>query len=384
MIKLSAALVIGTLALAGCGAATASASEARPASSSSSGISSSSSFVIQSMTFVSDQQGFALGTVKCGSRRCEALLGTTSGGTSWTSLTAPVKNPGGPYHTCPSGQPCVSQVRFATPKIGYAFDPSLYRTSDGGQHWTRVAAPTVSSLETADGSTVRIAYPGQGCSGAPYQVQKSALGSSAWHNLVAPPIEMICPPVLYRQHERLVLVGYGNPAGGVRATAEIDRSADGGTKWSHGPDKCGGKDGYASAVAIGAPDALVELCSHQLSNKSGGYGLSWVRVSANDGATFGPDRTIPLPSGLPKNQFYRYQIAAASPSRLIVVISGQHSSRVLTSANGGRTWSVTLTPPGSASVLLVGFEDSVTARVAQSDTVWTTRDGGQHWTASGF
>ncbi len=376
MIKLYAALITGSLALAGCGAAAANAASQsvtlHPASS--------SSFAVQSMSFVSDQQGFALGTVKCGSHRCEALFGTANGGTTWSKLTAPVKNAAGPYNTCPNGQPCISQIRFATPKTGYAFDPSLFMTTDGGTHWTHITGSTTSSLETADGNTIRVDYKGTGCSGAPYLVQEAAIGTNVWHNLTAPAIEMICPPVLYRQHERLVLVGYGNPAGGIRATAELDRSVDGGAKWSAGPDKCGGKDGYASAVAIAPPDALTELCNHQ----SGTASPAWIRISANDGASFGPDRTIPIPSGLPKHQFLSYQIAQASPSRLIVVISSQHSSRVVLSANGGRTWSTTLTPDDKGNVVLVGFEDSSTARVAQGDTVWTTRDGGQHWTASHF
>lgn len=384
MIKLSAALVIGTLALAGCGAATASANGSSATAEAVTTASSSSSFVVQSMTFVSDQQGFALGTVKCGSRKCEALLGTTNGGASWSKLTAPVKNAGGPYNTCPSGQPCVSQVRFATPKIGYAFDPSLYLTKDGGHHWSHIASPTVSSLETADGNTIRVEYKGPGCSGAPAKVQESPVGTNVWHGLSAPRIYMICPPVLYRQHEHLVLVGYGNPAGGIRATAALDRSTDGGAKWANGPDKCGGKDGYASAVAIAEPDALIELCNHQQPSKSGSYGPAYVRVSANDGATFGPDRTIPVPSGLKKGQLFSYQIAATSPRHLLVTMSTQHSSRVLLSANGGRTWSTTLSTSGSDPIILVGFEDSVTGRIAQGNTVWTTHDGGKHWTANHF
>lgn len=37
-----------------------------------------------------------------------------------------------------------------------------------------------------------------------------------------------------------------------------------------------------------------------------------------------------------------------------------------------------------SSVLLVGFEDTVTARAAQSGTAWTTRNGGRTWTANRF
>src|SRR5260370_38954902 len=43
-------------------------------------------FRVLSMSFVSDQQGFALGTIRCGAVRCLALLGTPNGGVTWPRL----------------------------------------------------------------------------------------------------------------------------------------------------------------------------------------------------------------------------------------------------------------------------------------------------------
>ena len=123
------------------------------------------------MSFVSDLRGFALGTVRCRAGRCIALLGTPDGGSSWRQLTAPTRAAGGAYSTCPAGQPCVQQVRFATPLIGYAYDPSLLVTTDGGMHWHQLRGVYVSSLETAGRTVVRIASAGTGCSGMRYQVE---------------------------------------------------------------------------------------------------------------------------------------------------------------------------------------------------------------------
>jgi hypothetical protein len=39
--------------------------------------------------------------------------------------------------------------------------------------------------------------------------------------------------------------------------------------------------------------------------------------------------------------------------------------------------------PG-ASVVLVGYQDPLTARIAQGDLVWTTSDGGRAWTKDQF
>lgn len=332
------------------------------------------------MTFVSDTRGFALGTATCSAGRCVTLLGTTDGGEHWQPLTPPASKPGSVYSTCPHGAPCVQQVRFATPAIGYAFDPSLFVTTDGGQHWQQLPGTDVSSLEAAGGTVARVISGDTGCAGQPYHLQTTPAGSPAWQTVAAPTFFMICPPVLYRQGDRMVLAAYGNPAGGVRATAQIDRSADSGRTWTSGQDACGGKDGYASTLALAPPATLALLCQHQIPSPSGGYAPAYLRISASNGATYGPD--LPLPNAA--NGFLRYQLAAASNSTLLVVETGTNGSRLLRTSNGGKTWSTSLTFPARPPVILVGFEDPQTARIAQGNTVWTTTDAGHTWTSAGF
>jgi photosystem II stability/assembly factor-like uncharacterized protein len=399
-----AAAAIAALTLAACGSAAApgtpegsnSATSSGPASNpaSSPATSPPSSTPIRqeligfralSMTFVSDQQGWALGTVKCGTARCLALLGTTDGGSSWQELTAPTMHAGGVYSTCPAGTPCVQQIRFATPQIGYAYDPSLLTTTDGGSTWQQQTGTNVSSLEAADGTVVRVISNSMGCSGTKYRVQSAAVGSASWHTLSTMPFSQICPPVLYRQGERLVLAAYGNPAGGVRATAQIGRSMDGGASWAIGLDKCGGKSGYASGVALAPPDVLVLLCQDQAPGAGNVYGPAWVRVSTNGGATYGPDKTVP--SVVP-GTIREYQVAAASSRRLLVVETGQHGSQVMLTENGGASWSSTLGLTAglnsAAKVILVGYQDPLTCRIAAGDKVWTTGNGGQAWQQQQF
>jgi hypothetical protein len=398
------AVVIGAVALAACGTASSPSQQAgspsgsqpaktsgpAPPPSSASPSSSPGSqgslagFRVLSMSFVSDLRGFALGTVGCRAGRCMALLGTPDGGSSWRQLTAPARAAGGVYGTCPAGQPCVQQVRFATPLIGYAYDPSLLVTTDGGLGWHRLRGAYVSSLETAGGTVVRVASAGTGCSGMPYQVDAAPVGSTAWRALAAPPILQICPPVLYRQGERLILAGYGNPVGGVRATAQIARSADGGQTWASGPDHCGGADGYASGIALAPPDVLALLCQHQMPGATGVFGPAWVRVSANSGASFGPSQIVPSRPTAPPGTILRYQLAAASARRLLVVETGQQGSRVLLTGNGGQSWSAPLSLTAAGTAILIGYQDPVTARIAQADTVWTTTDGGRTWISDRF
>jgi len=334
------------------------------------------------MSFVSDDRGFALASVACGGRRCAALFGTTDGGITWRRLRAPTRAIGGEYGTCPSASPCAGQIRFATPLIGYAYSPSLLITTDGGRRWQMLDRIGVTSLEAAGGTVVRVENPSDGCSGRAYEVQVAQVGGTSWRDLAAPPIEMICPPVLYRQGERLVLAGYGNPAGGVRATARIDRSPDGGATWAAGPDSCGGHDGYAAAVALAPPSTLVLLCQHQMPRPDGTFGPAWVRVSTDDGATFGPGEVVPAVRGRYQDEVAIYQLAAASAGRILILQGGLRGWRALLTQDGGKSWSVPVRPDRFGNPVLVGFQDPLTARIAQANTVWTTRDGGRRWHAA--
>lgn len=389
MIKISlGALALSALALAGCGtAASATATAAHHSVSAdvrSTFSGAPSGFSVLSMSFISDRQGYALGSVKCASGRCVSVLTTSDGGTHWTRLSAPTQQAGGGFSVCPTHQPCVSQIRFATPSIGYAFDPSLFMTTDGGKHWRQLRGPSVTSLEVADGTAIRVASRGQGCGGQPSNVQSAPLGKNFWKTLPAPKGDRICPPTLYRQGQRLALVSYGNPAGGVRATATIAVSGDGGFAWKNAHDRCGKKDGYAAQVTIAPPNVLVLLCRHQAPNSHGDFGAPWVRVSTNNGATFGPDRTVAAAHGLPTRVVSGYQVAAASASRLVVVAASAHDNKTYVSQNGGRTWKTAFHAQGSGSIILVGFQDPETGRIALGGRVWTTVNGGQHWSVDEF
>jgi hypothetical protein len=390
--------IVSSVALAACGTVGSTALQSGTSSPSVAASNASASaapgvvlpgFKVLSMSFVSDTDGFALGTVACGSSQCDSLLTSTNGGATWSQLTAPTTAAPtaaagtGNVVSCPSGQPCDAQVRFATPEIGYAYDPSLEITTDGGTHWQPQSAGSVTSLEAADGTAVRVANASAGCSGAQPQVSSAPVGTGSWQAEPAPAVSQMCPAVLYRQGERLVLAAYGNPAGGTPATAHIARSSDGGKTWTSGTDNCGGTDGYASAVALAQPDVLVLLCQHQMPLSNGGYAPAWVRVSDNGGASFGPDEQVPSLQSASAGTILSYQLAASSSGRVLVTESSPTGSQALLTQNGGQSWSPTLSIP-TGTVVLVGYEDTMTGRIAAGDQVWTTHDGGSTWTANEF
>src|SRR5947207_14278646 len=88
-----------------------------------------SSFHAQSVSWISPDQGRMLGAVQCGTTMCAAVLGTTDGGVTWNklgTLAAPVtleKATG------------VTEVRFADDLHGWALEPALWATTDGGATW---------------------------------------------------------------------------------------------------------------------------------------------------------------------------------------------------------------------------------------------------------
>jgi photosystem II stability/assembly factor-like uncharacterized protein len=379
-----------TAALAACGpAATPAPSSPAPAATPASRVisppasaaSKSAVFGVLSVTFISADRGFALGSVGCGHRRCAALLGTTDGGVTWRRLTAPTRALGSQYSLCANGRPCVGQIRFATAAVGYAFSPALLMTTDGGQHWRMLARTGVSSLEIAGRTAVRIAGGHEGCNGLPYRVESAAVGTDAWRNVPAPAIKLICPPALFRQGTRLVLAGFDNQSAGIPQPARLDRSADGGASWASGADQCGGRDGYASAVALAPPSTLVILCQHQLVSTGRS---AWLRVSADNGATFGPDQPLPLAAKIPLGEEVHYQLAAATPGRFVVLETTPDSYRVYRTEDAGRSWSAAFALNGFALPVLTGFDDPLTARIGQGDVLRTTHDGARTWQASSF
>jgi photosystem II stability/assembly factor-like uncharacterized protein len=95
-------------------------------------------FKAQSMSWLTPKHAWVLGTGKCSPRPCSDVVATPDGGGSWSfvgSLPVPIEKAG-------SGRANgVTEIRFATRNVGWAFGPALVQTTDGGQTWTRVALP---------------------------------------------------------------------------------------------------------------------------------------------------------------------------------------------------------------------------------------------------
>jgi len=79
----------------------------------------------------------------------------------------------------------VTQLRFANALDGYAFDPELWETTNGGASWVRVATPgTVTELEAADGEAYGLACTTASCQSM--DLLHSPVGSREWQKVSTP------------------------------------------------------------------------------------------------------------------------------------------------------------------------------------------------------
>jgi photosystem II stability/assembly factor-like uncharacterized protein len=348
------------------------------------------SFVMD-LTWISDRTGWALAGAPCARGLCPVLARTGDGGRTWRRLPVPPGSIQGVLVDC-SKKACVSHVRFATASLGYLFGPALFITRDGGRSWAREKSPPVESLEPSAGSVVRLVYDHTGCPGPCNRtVQEARAGSTTWRLL----IRLGIPRADSREGSAQTIRGgsgiiyvpiYGSLAAGAGTQHTIlFRSPDGGRTWRRLGDPCGGSgfrvhDAVALAAAPGG--VLAALCVP----RNAAPGDRFVLTSSDEGSSWGPRHRVP---GSP------WLITAASSTHLVVADgpvggSGTHTYRLAASFDGGLHWRTVvfdrerLSPraPGSA---FLGFEDARVGRwVGWERAIWTTRDGGAHWTSRPF
>jgi hypothetical protein len=297
-------------------------------------------FLAQSVSFVSDDEGFVLGAVQCGQGWCAAVRRTFDRGAIWSSVRPP---PATIDSTLPGS---IERLRFANPADGFAFGPGLWETQDAGSTWQGVSLPgPIAALAVSN----RMAYAvvdarcvnGGQC--APGMLFESALGAGTWHSV--PGVSL----------PGMNVAGAGSDVANVAAYIAV----------------------AGDAVYVAAGDAFV--------GSTTGARFHDVRspCSAGPGA--------PPPSG------HAITAIAASASRLAVlcgdgVATGPQTAFVYVSSDGGVNYrqlsvpsaggdnrALAVSGPTTVFVTAVSGESAV-YRTAGPDTSWTTpasfSDGG--------
>lgn len=349
-------------------------------------------FTVFDLTWISTDEGWALGVAPCTKPPCTSVAHTLDGGKTWAGLPAPKAYSFSDPPAIPADPPCIATVpciqamRFADAKNGYAYGAtSLWLTTNGGHTWTQKSSDATATLEIAHGTVVRVTPADSGCPpGCNYVIEAAAVGSTTWHTLAAPKLIGDGAAVAL-EGSNIYVAGFGHTAGGAAdAHTQMIRSTDGGAHWATFADPCGvspsGNEADATAITAAPGGALAVGCTPRAPGEA-----AFVVLSADAGATFGPHRGGLLPA-VPAGGERIENIAAATGQRLAVLVSGENLS-IAVSNDAGGDWTVTHTdtPANGVGRWFIGFQDSLTGRaILVPRTILTTTDGGGHWTGYTF
>ena len=274
-----------------------------------------SGFAATSVTFVSPEEAFVLGTAPCAKAPCTSILRTLDRGASWRGLPAPVV----PL-AAQSGVagPAVWGIRFANPSDGFVFGNGLWETTDGGEHWTSAVSPggSIESLEVIDGQVLAVTgtcTPNGGC-GQTGTLERRPLAGGAWQ---------VVAPVSDR----------GVIATQARVAAVLDGSSvivttNGGISTATHAAPCSAEGISAPAsLAVTGPTGLALLCA---GDAAVGSVTKTVYVSDDLGAHW-TKAGSPARGGDPEG------LSAASASQL-VASAASGASMLYYSADGGAQW----------------------------------------------
>jgi hypothetical protein len=287
----------------------------------------------QSLSWVSPQDGFALGTAACGQADCTQALGTSDGGRTWTALGAI----GAPITLeQPSG---VTEVRFADELHGWAFDPALWRTGDGGLTWTKERTPggravlalaADAQVAYAVVSGCRFGQPLSNCT-HPTTLWRAAPGQSSWSR-----VQMTLPETsqailaLDGSVAYLVVPAALVAARGAAAPDVLEVTVDG-QRWSARPDPCDPSQGETlTSIAPISDQKVALLCQGNI-----GFGKAHKAVLRSDDTA-----KTTRPAGLMPDLGITTQLAAA-PNGVLVAASYSIGSWIYRNA-GGQDWTTSV------------------------------------------
>lgn len=328
-------------------------------------------FVPASVTFVSPQTGWVLGTAPCRGATCLSLLRTNDGGRTWSSVPTP---PVG-FSVGVRGEG-VSQVRFADTANGWAFGPDLWATHDGGGHWAR---PMLAALASTGAGVVSLEAAAGVVHAAVLDppnvlIESSRVAGDSWQSSPTS-VPLGAGPVPTAQ---LVL---SRNAGWL---IEVDRTVIDGARlqngrWVQWQPPCAGAGGGA-VLSAASPTALAAVCDEGV--WSGGPEAVRAYFSTDGGASFSRART-----DLPNNHGF----AVASPRAGIAVVSGSAASgtgELLATFDGGATWTAVYHGQPSEAATYLGFTSSTQGvaitREGAAGSLLMTFNGGRSWSPVAF
>lgn len=350
------------------------------------------SFTVLSVTTARAGRLVALGRADCGGATCAVLALSTDSGGHWrllhtfaTSGPSGVRPTGGTATSAPAGPGgagTVSQVRFASPSVGWVFGGAVLQTTDGGTSWHPYAHPggDVLALET-DGTDVVLTAAGT-CGGSscrgPITVVRAPVSAQSATDAagVINGAGVTGAAITWHQGHAYVSPAVARTTGQT-PPPPVELRTDG--LHAVGPAQCGNGMAGAELVGPASGTTLFALCPS--SGAAGHLGYA-VLSSADGGASWHPvssDALVLVDAGAAA-------FAAADAQSLLAVSGGSpdlHGS-MARSVDGGRTWTAPAQPPATPAHgwAWVGAPGGPTFYAISADaapSLWISTDRGQTW-----
>lgn len=334
-----------------------------------------------SVTFVSPDESFVLGTAPCATAVCTSIVRTLDGGRHWRGLPAPVVpvgSPGGGRGRAVWG------IRFASPAHGFVFGTGLWETTDGGEHWVHDSQPgsSILSLAVLGGQVVALTdrcTPQAGCGQRGSLIRRPLAGGS-WSTVARVHTALLPDPT------DLISTQAGDAAvlDGTRVLTIIN----GGMISSEHATPCT-RPGVAYAASVAATSGhgdLALLCTGQ---GYMGHTVKRVYVSGNQGATWAR-------AGVPDPAGDGGIIAGPTPVTLVIATASA-ASWLYRSTDAAAAWqTVRMAPDGGMGWADLGFTTATQGVVVHGPAITNgnpehrpgqvllTRNGGATWRAVHF
>ena len=373
-----------------------------------------SAFAPRSVTFISTQTGWALGTVGCASAgACLQLRATTDAGRTWSLRSLPAGLVAAADRKAAGIEADLSDgagldVRFADAQNGWiygnlavttpqsggalgALEPTFWSTHDGGRVWTKrslAGSPSGATFDLEAGAgLVHLLWQN---GGGRVRVESSPVTEDRWRDSSAG-------------------ATLGNPAGGGNQLGSIvlegstgwliegnDRGTYGSARlgsdgrwhaWMTPP--CSTVGGGFAVPAAATPSELVAICimggfAEPLSPaapRGATLGSSWLYVSHDGGARFEAAHEL----GRQDTISFGSVLASPQPGVILTTRSEGSREQLIASFDGGADWRGVYT--GAVTYLGFTTPSQGVALVAQSGmrtAMIMTFDAGRHWSQVRF
>ena len=235
--------------------------------------------VVTDVDFVSPTAGFAIG-LRCTGDACDvATWRTTDGGRTWSAPSDVATGvPRRSFHEEDPAGGAVRSIRMADERTGYAFNPDLYVTGDGGLTWRRARQPSKVTSVSVVGGTAWFAQ--RGCAaGADCDLvlRTAAAGTGTLRDADLPETNGAAAVVRRAGDRDGYLLSWDAPDA---PHAAFHRTRDGGRTWTAGTMPC--QDALAASLSAGAGRPLWLVCTTATGRRafqSSDHGTTWRRLA---------------------------------------------------------------------------------------------------------